>query len=99
MNLKGKRDLSSAYVKDENGVLLRDVELIRERWVRWFYTILNAKSPRLDPNIEEGLDQWSDTMPLRVQPTMQELTDAIRERKGCWTGRSLRGAVQDHPQR
>ena len=34
MNLKGKRDSSSANVKDENGVLLRNVELIRERWVR-----------------------------------------------------------------
>ena len=78
MNLEGKRDRSSAYVNDENGVLLRDVELIRERWVRWFHTLPNAKSPRLDPNIAEGLDQWSENMPLRVQPTMQELTDAIR---------------------
>ena len=43
MNLEGKRDRSSAYVKDENGVLLRDVELIREHWVRWFHTLLNAK--------------------------------------------------------
>ena len=25
MNLEGKRDHSSAYVKDENGVLLKDV--------------------------------------------------------------------------
>ena len=57
MNLQGERDRSSAYVKDESGVLLRDVELIRERWVRWFHTLLNAKSPRLDPNIAEGLDQ------------------------------------------
>ena len=78
MNLEGKRDRSSAYVKDENGVLLRDVELIRERWVRWFHTRLNAKSPRLDPNIAEGLDQWPKNMPLRVQPTMQEMTDTIR---------------------
>ena len=31
MNLEGKQDRSSAYVKDENGVLLKDVELIRER--------------------------------------------------------------------
>ena len=30
MNLEGKRDSSSANVKDKNGVLLRDVELIRE---------------------------------------------------------------------
>ena len=56
MNLEGKRARSSAYVKDENGVLLRHVELIRERWVRWFHTLLNAKSPRLDPNIAKGLD-------------------------------------------
>ena len=78
MNLEGKRDRSLAYVKDENGVLLTDVELIRERWVRWFHTLLNAKSPRLDPNIAEGLDQWHEKTPLEVQPTMQELTDAIR---------------------
>ena len=77
MNLLGKRDRSSAYVKDENGVLLRDVELIRERLVRWFHTLLNAESPRLDPNIAKGLDQWPENMPLGVQPTMQELTDAI----------------------
>ena len=78
MNPEGKRDHSSAYVKDENGVLLRGVELIRERSVRWFHTFLNAKSPRLDPNIAEGHDQWPKNMPLGVQPTMQELTDAIR---------------------
>ena len=77
MDLEGKRDRSSAYVKDENGVLLRDVELIRERWVRWFHTLLNGKSPKLDPNIAEGLDQWPENMPLGVQPTMQVLTDAI----------------------
>ena len=78
MNLEAKRDRSSAYVKDENSVLLGDVELTRDRWFRWFHTLLNPKSPRPDPNIAEGLDQWSENMPLGVQPTMQELTDAIR---------------------
>ena len=78
MNLEGKRDCCSVYVKDENDVLLRDVELIHERWVRWFHTPPNTKSPRLDPNIAEGLDQWPENMPLEAQPTMQELTDAIR---------------------
>ena len=58
-------------------MLLRDVELVRERWVRWFHTLLNAKSPRLGPNIAEGLDQWSENMPLGVQPIMQEMTDVI----------------------
>ena len=66
-----------AYVKDEDGVLLRDVELVREQWIRWFHTFLNAKSPKLDPNIAEGLDQWPENMPLGIQPTMRELTGAI----------------------
>ena len=57
MDLEGKRDHSSAYVKDENIALLRDVELARERWVQQFHTLLNAKSPSLDPSIAEGLDQ------------------------------------------
>ena len=70
MNLEGKRDRSSTYVKDENGVPLRDVELIRERWIWGFHTLLNAKSPRLD--------LWPENMPLAVQPTMQELKDVIR---------------------
>ena len=77
MNLEGKRDRSSAYVKDENVVLLRDVERTRERWVRWFHTFPNTKSPRLDPNIAEDLDQWPENMPLGVQLAMQGLTDAI----------------------
>ena len=77
MNLEGNRDCSSAYVKDENGVLLKDAELICERWVRWFHTFLNVKSPRLDPNIAEGLDQWPENMPLGVQLAMQELTYVI----------------------
>ena len=78
INMEGKRDRSSAYVKDEDGVRLRDVELIRKRWARWFHTLLNAKSPKLDPNIADGLDQWSENTPLGVQHTMQELTGAIR---------------------
>ena len=41
------------------------------------HTRLGAKSPKLDPNIAEGLDQWPENMPLGVQPTTKELTDAI----------------------
>ena len=55
MNLEGKRDHNSEFIKDEHGSLLRDVEVISERWVRWFHTLLNTKSPKLDPNIAEGL--------------------------------------------
>ena len=42
------------------------------------HTYINAKSPRLDPNIAEDLDQWPENMPLGIQPTMQEVTDDIR---------------------
>ena len=58
--------------------MLRDIELIYERWVQWFHTLLNTKSPKLDPNIAEGLEQWPENTTLRNQPTLQELTDAIR---------------------
>ena len=34
-------------------------------------------APSPQPNIAEGLNQWPDNMPPGVQPTMQELTDAI----------------------
>ena len=78
INLERQRDRSSAYVKGENDILPRDVKFVRKRWVWWFHTLLNAKSPRLDPNIAEDLDPWPENMPLGVQPTMQELTDAIR---------------------
>ena len=57
MNLEGKQDHNSQFITDEHGSLLRDVEVFRERWVRWFHTLLNTKSPRLDPNFAEGLEQ------------------------------------------
>ena len=57
---------------------MRDAERIRERWVRWFHTLLNAKSRRLDANIDEGLDQGPENTSLGVQLTIQDLTYAIR---------------------
>ena len=52
VNLEEKRDRRLSYVKDKNGVLSRDDEPISERWVRWFHTLLSAKSQRLDPNMD-----------------------------------------------
>ena len=78
MDLEEKRGRSSSYFRDEDGVLLGGLELVRERWVRWFYTLINSKSPCLDPNFAEDLYQRPKNMPLRVQLTMQELTGAIR---------------------
>ena len=36
MDVEEKRTFNSQYIKDEEGRLLRDNALIRERWVRWF---------------------------------------------------------------
>ena len=62
---------------DNDGTILSDVELIRERWVRWFETLLKAKSPRLNANIAKDLDQRPQNMPRGLQPMMQELADDI----------------------
>ena len=78
MNLEGEQDRSSQFIKDDHGNLLRDVEFIRKRWVLWFHTLLNTKSPKVDPNIAECLEQWLENTTLGNQPTMHELTDAIR---------------------
>ena len=42
-----------------------------------FHTFLNARPPRFDPSIAEGIYQWPEDMPLGIQPTIQELTEAI----------------------
>ena len=49
--------------------MLMDVELIRERWVRWFHTLLNTESRKVDPNIAEAVDLWLVNRPLGVHLT------------------------------
>ena len=44
-NMEGKRDRSSTSIEDEDSIRLRGIELIHERWVRWFHALLNTKSP------------------------------------------------------
>ena len=64
MKMEGKRDHNSQFINDEHSSLLRDDEVICERWVRWFHTLLNTKSPKLDPNITEGPEQWPENTTL-----------------------------------
>lgn len=51
MNLEEKRDRRSQFIRDEDSNLLKDAELIPEQWVRWFHTLLNIKSLKLEPHI------------------------------------------------
>ena len=78
MDVEGKRTFTSQYIKDEEGLLLWDNALIRERWVRWFHNLLNAKSPTLDPSIVDELKQGPRCRSLDDVPSRYELEEAVR---------------------
>ena len=78
MDVEGKRTFNSEYIRGEEGRLLRDFGFIRERWVRWFHKLLNAKSPTLDPTITDELKVWSPCSPLDDVPSRYEVEEAIR---------------------
>ena len=78
MNVKEKRTFSSQYIKDEEGRLLRDNALIRERWLRRFHNLLNAKWPTLDPIIVDELKQGPPCRPLDDVPSRYKVEEAIR---------------------
>ena len=76
--MEGKRTFSSQYIRDEEGRLLRDIGLIRERRVRWFHKLLNPKSPTLDSTITDELKIWPTCSPLDDVPSRYEVEEAIR---------------------
>ena len=55
MDVEGKRTFLSQYIMYEEGRLLRNNALVRERWVRQFHKPLNTKSPILEPSIVDEL--------------------------------------------
>ena len=55
MDLEGRRSCRIQYIKDEERRLLRDMGIICSRWVQWFNTLLNTKSPVRDLSIVEEL--------------------------------------------
>ena len=69
MDVEGERTFNSQYIKDEDGRLLRDNALIRERWVRYFHKLLNPKLPTLDPSIVDEVKQWPPCRPLDDVPS------------------------------
>ena len=77
MDVEGKMTFNSQYIEDEEGRLLRDNALIRERWVM-FHKLLNTKSPTLDPSIVDELKQWPPCRPLDEVPSKYEVEEAIR---------------------
>ena len=78
MQLEETKKVESQCVRDEEGRLLRDKGRIRERWVRFFRSLLNSKSDMLDPDIPKRLPHHSVASALRIQPTEEEITSAMQ---------------------
>ena len=78
MVVERKMIFNLQYIRDEEGRFLRDIGLIRERWVRWFHELLNTKSPALDPTITDELKVCPPCSPLDDDPSRYEVEEAIR---------------------
>ena len=75
--LQGKNLGSAQYVRDENGKLLRKLE-IRARWRRYFTSLLNTTSTTLNRTIIEGLSQKPTALSLGDPPVVSETNTALR---------------------
>ncbi|CAB1118778.1 unnamed protein product [Ectocarpus sp. CCAP 1310/34] len=75
VGLSGRQARGQQFVADENGVLLRNRDDILQRWARFFSTLLNFKSPALNPDIIERVTQRPATV------TLNELEEVARATK------------------
>lgn len=73
-----KRRFTSWNIEDEDGQLLRDPALIRERWARLFHKPLNTRPPTLDPRTAEQAKQWPKCVPLDYIRSRFEVEKARR---------------------
>ena len=78
LKIEDTQDVSSQYIRDEEGIMLRDPGLILGRWARFFGILLNSKSDKLRLDIIEELPQWPIAHDLGVEPTESELIGALR---------------------
>ena len=72
------KKVESQCVRDEGGRLLRDKGRIRERWVRFFRSLLTSKSDMLDPDIPKRLPQQPVASALGIEPTEEEIATAMK---------------------
>ena len=77
VQLEETKKVESEYVRDEEGRLLRDREGTSERWVRFFSSLMNAKSDMLDLDPLKRPPQQPVTSALGIKPTEEEVSTAI----------------------
>lgn len=51
--MEGTTPKEVQYIRDDYGLVLRDSGEIHGRWVRFSRTLVNAKSPKIDPTVME----------------------------------------------
>ena len=78
VQLEETKKVESQCVRDEEGRLLRDKGRIRERWVRFFRSLLNSKSDTLDADIPKRLPQHPVASALGIEPTEEEIATAMK---------------------
>ena len=82
VGLSGRQAGGQQFVTDENGVLLRNKEDILQRWAGFFGTLLNTKSPTLNPDIAEKVTQRPATRATRRLGAAPDLEEVERATKG-----------------
>ena len=78
LNIEDTRKVNSQYIRDEEGIMLRDPGLVLGKWARFLGTLLNSKSDKLRLDVIEELPQWPITHALGVEPAEIELIGAWR---------------------
>ena len=73
--------VSSQYIRGEEGDLwglLRDPEPCLGRWARFFSTLQNTRSDKLDPDIGTEIPQQPTAHALGIEPTVEGVAAALR---------------------
>ena len=78
VQLEKTKTVESQCVLDEERRLLREKGRIRERWVRFFRSLLNSKSDMLDADIPKRLPQHPIASALGIEPTEEEIATAMK---------------------
>ena len=107
VQLEETKKVESRCVPDAEGRLLRDKGCIRERGVRFFHSLLNAKFDTANPDIPKRLPQQPVASALGIEPTEEEIATSAEgsgKRESSGAGRPFRGTDEtrastrpDHP--
>ena len=77
VQLEETKKVESQCIRHEEGRLLRDKGRIRERWVRFFRSLLNSKSDMIDADIPKRLP-YPVASTLGIEPTEEEIATAMK---------------------